>query len=82
MDPTKSGEDIYGQGYKRVHSKIYYFKDLNGLHEINFKYQFKRFPKILGKKLYKEMMNSNKDQKQFLLDYFTEYNKNIDNVLQ
>jgi len=82
MDPINFGEDVYGQGYKRVHSKIYYFKDLNGLHEINFKHQFKHYPKILGKKLYKKMMNSSKDQKQFLLDYFTEYNRNIVNFLK
>ena len=27
-------------------------------------------------------MNSSKDQKQFLLDYFTEYNRNIVNFLK
>lgn len=62
------------QGFSRNYSEDYYFKDLNGIHQINFMNQFKRFPKILGKELYKKMKKSNKGEKQFLLDYFAEYN--------
>ena len=81
MDRYKFGAHEYAEiGVRRVSSEIYYFKDLNGLHQISFKYQFERFPKILGKKLYKKMIQSDKGEKQFLLDYFTEYNENITTV--
>jgi len=59
-------------------SEIYYFKDLKGLHRINYKYHFKRYPKLLGKEKWFEMQKSKKSDLQFLLDYFTEYNNAID----
>jgi len=62
--------------------KIYYFKDSSGLHQITYKYQFISFPKILGKELYRKMEKSDKGQKQFLYDYFMEYNKKIDMLNQ
>ncbi|WP_117883236.1 hypothetical protein [Aureibaculum luteum] len=60
----------------------YYFKDSNGLHQIDSKRQFKLYPEILGKEVFKKMKQSNKNRKQFLLDYFTEYNKKIDNSIK
>lgn len=71
-----------GEGEIRVKSNTFYFQDLNGLHQIYSKSDFKHFPKILGKNLYKKMMNSDKEKEQFLRDYFTEYNKKIDTLLQ
>jgi hypothetical protein len=55
----------------------FYLKDKNGMHQINSKSQFKQLPKILGKRVYREMMRSIKGQKQFLLDYITAYNRNL-----
>jgi len=76
-----SDDSIIQKGSVLVHSKIFYFKDLNGLHIVkNYKYHFKRYPKILGKQLYKKMMRSDKGEKQFLLDYLTEYNRKIDRL--
>ncbi|WP_117883232.1 hypothetical protein [Aureibaculum luteum] len=59
----------------------YYFKDSNGLHQIDYKRQFKLYPEILGKEVFEKMKQSNKSRKQFLLDYFTEYNRKIDTSL-
>ncbi|WP_405292319.1 hypothetical protein [Algibacter sp. Ld11] len=75
MNSYEFGDSNFGeQGYSRDYAEDYYFKDMNGIHQINFNYQFKRFPKLLGKELYKKMKKSNKGEKQFLLDYFSEYN--------
>jgi len=64
-----------------VKSKIFYLKDINGIHEVkNFKYHFKRFPEILGKQLYEKMIRSDKNEKQFLQDYLIEYNRGIDKL--
>ena len=60
-----------------IESKTLYFQDLDGLHIIDSKSDFKQFPKILGKQLYKEMKNSDKDKVQFILDYFTKYNMKV-----
>jgi len=64
-------------GYSSGNVQTYYFKNLSGLHQITYKYQFKSFPKILGNELYKKMEKSDKGQKQFLFDYFTEYNNSV-----
>lgn len=60
-----------------IESKTLYFQDMDGLHIIDSKSDFKQFPKILGKQLYREMKNSYKDKVQFLFDYFTKYNMKI-----
>lgn len=65
---------LYNKGIKH---KILYFQDLDGLHQIDSKSQFKNFPKILGKQLFKKMKKSTKDKEQFLRDYFTKYNMEI-----
>ena len=57
-----------------IESKTLYFQYLDGLYIIESKSDFKQFPKILGKQLYREMKNSDKDKVQFILDYFTKYN--------
>lgn len=57
---------------------IIYFQDIKGMHRINHKYQYKKYPKILGKEKYKEMKKSKKGELGFLIDYFTEYNSIID----
>lgn len=40
---------------------IFYFQDIKGMHQINYKYQFKRYPKLLGKKKWIEMKQSKKE---------------------
>ncbi|MCL5130497.1 hypothetical protein [Algibacter sp. L4_22] len=60
-----------------IESKTLYFQYLDGLYIIESKSDFKQFPKILGKQLYREMKNSDKDKVQFILDYFTKYNMKI-----
>lgn len=77
-------ERNYGfqQGYFMTYSKRYYFKDLNGMHQIDYKRQFELFPKVLGKQTYRSMKRSEKDKTQFLHDYFIEYNRKIDKSLK
>ncbi len=58
-------------------SNTLYFQNMDGLHIIDSKSDFKQFPKILGKELYREMKKSNKVKVQFLLDYFKLYNMKI-----
>ncbi|TXE07817.1 hypothetical protein ES711_10310 [Gelidibacter salicanalis] len=62
-----------------IESQTIYFQDLDGLHIIDSKSDFKDIPKVLGKKLYREMKNSDKGKVEFLLDYFTNYNMKIGN---
>lgn len=69
--PSHMEKDIF------IKSKVLYFEDLDGLHQIDSKSQFKKFPKVLGKRLFKKMRNSSKEKEQFLLDYFTKYNMKI-----
>lgn len=66
--------------YSSKNIQIFYFKDSIGLHQIKNKSHFKSFPKILGKELHKKMKKSDKGKKQFLLDYFNEYNNSIDKL--
>jgi hypothetical protein len=74
--PSSFGPNGFS-GFSPNLQQRYYFKDLNGLHQIKNKSQFKSFPEILGAELHKKMKNSDKEQKQFLLDYFTEYNNSV-----
>jgi len=76
--PGVMGPNGMFMGSFSVDMKILYFKDTLGMHRINYKYHFKRYPKLLGKKLFKEMVKSKKDRIQFLTDYFNKYNKSID----
>jgi hypothetical protein len=76
--PTSFGPNGFS-GYTTNDLQRYYFKDLNGLHQIKKKSQFKNFPELLGVELYKKMRKSDKERKQFLLDYFTEYNNSVSN---
>lgn len=77
--PSSFGPNGFS-GYTPVNIQIYYFKDLNGLHQIKNKSHFKSFPEILGVELYKKMKNSDKEQKEFLLDYFTAYNNSVEKL--
>lgn len=74
--PSSFGPNGFS-GYSPVNIQIYYFKDLNGLHQIKKKSQFKSFPEILGVELFKKMRKSDKEPKEFLLDYFTSYNNSV-----
>jgi len=76
--PSSFGPNGFS-GYTTNNLQRYYFKDLNGLHQINKKSQFKSFPELLGVELYKKMKKSDKEREQFLHDYFTEYNNSVSN---
>ncbi|SFC66838.1 hypothetical protein SAMN04489722_103118 [Algibacter lectus] len=69
------------QGYKRKYFKSFYFEDLYGLHKINNKSDFNKFPELLGKELYRKMRRSDMEYEDFLFNYFTNYNNSIDSTL-
>jgi hypothetical protein len=79
--PSSFGSNGF-TGYTTNNVQRYYFKDLKGLHPIRNRSGYKKFRKLLGIELFKKMKKSNKEQGQFLFDYFTEYNKKIDNLDQ
>ncbi len=69
------------QGNKRKYFKSFYFEDLYGLHKINNKSDFNKFPELLGKELYRKMRRSDMEYEDFLFNYFTNYNNSIDSTL-
>lgn len=73
-DPDRAGRISYN------YIKAFYFKDINGFHLIKTKSDFKHFPKVLGKDLYKKMKKSSKGEKQFLFDYFTKHNNSLNRL--
>lgn len=78
-DMTERNENVHENiqhGYFTVHHTNYYIKDMNGLHRIDYKNQFKEFPTVLGLSTYKAMKRSN-DKKQFLYNHLTQYNQKI-----